>query len=84
VLPSNKTIGGCVSLLNVNEYVNSSSLRTALTLNVNVCGAGVNVPVPSRTIFSPSSKSCSSSKQYLHVLRVKFLVLIEYLLGMVL
>ena len=62
MLPSYKTIGGCSSLLNVNEYVNSSSLRTALTLNVNVCGAGVNVPVPSRTIFSPSSKSCSSSK----------------------
>ena len=63
VSPSNKTNAGCVSLLNVNEYVIKSAFWTALTKNVMVCDAGVNVPVPLSIIPSPSSKSCSVSKR---------------------
>ena len=41
----------------------SDAFLPTRTLNTIVCADGVNVSVPSKTIFSPSSKSKTSSSK---------------------
>ena len=63
MLPSYKTKGGLSVPLISYMFCSKVELYFTLTLYVNDCAAGVNVPVPSNKIPSVSSNSCSVSSK---------------------